>query len=182
MGLWGLCLCTVLHRIREHLHLSYLAVCCLCYVSEQYQLMGGHLVFWSLSCCVMSCLSSFIHNTSINHLCQPYIIICVKSVYVSNQCYASMLLYILMCDVSLRFLGDTAQVIKCSGSPMCGTIFFSLPPNTAASSGNLQYYYYTNVLYSRRQSYQCLQNKNMIRSYKISSIFHFINHPFQPLH
>ncbi len=57
-----------------------------------------------------------------------------------------------MCDVSLRFLGDTAYVIQCSGSPMCGTILLGLPPKTPASSGNL-HYYYTNVLYSKKQPY-----------------------------
>ncbi len=78
--------------------------------------------------------------------------------------------YILLMCVSLRFLSDIAQVIKCNGSLLCGTIFLKPAPkfDCTIREGAIVF---SNVLNSKRQSYQCLQNKNPLSGCKVSTLF-----------
>ncbi len=63
-------------------------------------------------------------------------------------------------------------VIYCSGSPSCGTIFLKPAPkfNCTVREGAIVF---ISVLNSKRQSYQCLQNKNPLSSCKVSIFFSF---------
>ncbi len=65
-------------------------------------------------------------------------------------------------------------MIKCSVSPLGGTIFLKPAPkfDCTIREGIIVF---INVLNSKRQSYQCSENKNPLSGCKVSTFFHFVS-------